>query len=335
MDKDPIKKLLAYENTECALHNRSTDLCAPGHIINSYEEFLENYGGKKTIYSGKKTKTSTNTDTKTNKKNGDIDNQSIWDDDSKSKKDKILIAMNDALDCNSEVCILKSKQFRSFLKEKGNIDVDEIISNNFKPAGPSKDDGWLSNKHIDTILDHLALKYPHRHYVHIPFQMRDFNDDSRSELKNFSFIDAICGGMKTFGVVFNTDWSYGNGIHWYSIFGELYDKGSHPTIKSDKKILEIEYFNSSGEKPLPETQDWINEVKNTIQHETSNTGDPIEVIKHYSTGYVFQEDNHSCGVYSLAYQWLRLEEVPARWFHPTNFNDSIMKKIRKVLFLQS
>ena len=217
--------------------------------------------------------------------------------------------MKERMNCKSESCILKSKEFREFAKVSG---IDELLNEFFKPSGPSQDFGLLSNVNIDGVLDQLEKQF--KGFLHIPYQMRDF-DTIGTELARVDLAAQFKNGKTSFGVVLNTDWSSGRGIHWYCIFGHIVNKN-----------VIIEYFNSSGLEPLPETQAWIQKTK----HYLTMNGLPTEVK--YSTGIQFQNDDHSCGVYCLMYIWLRLEGVPHSWFTADNFDDSFMHKARKILF---
>ena len=145
--------------------------------------------------------------------------------------------------------------------------------------------------------------------------MRDF-EKIGSELSRIDLAREFKNGKTSFGVVLNTDWAEGNGIHWYCIFGE-----------KRKNKIQIEYFNSSGKEPLTETQAWLQKTKHYLMRELKI---PVEIV--YSTGIQFQNDEHSCGVYCLMYLWLRLEGVSNNWFKAENFNDTFMHRARKALF---
>ena len=223
---------------------------------------------------------------------------------------KIVNTMKERMNCNSESCILKSEEFKRFAQISG---IDTILDEFFKPSGPSQTFGLLSNVNIDNVLDQLEKRF--KGFLHIPYQMRDFANVG-SELARVDLADQFMNkGIKTFGVVLNTDWSSGRGIHWYCLFGS----------KTGNKII-IEYFNSSGLAPLPETQAWLQKTKHYL------TIKGLDADIKYSTGIQFQNDDHSCGVYCLMYIWLRLEGVPHSWFTADNFDDSFMHKARKVLF---
>lgn len=223
---------------------------------------------------------------------------------------KIINTMKERMNCNSESCIIKNPEFMEFAKLSK---VNQVLDEFFKPSGPATNFGLLSNFNIDNVLDQLSEKFPN--FLHIPFQMRDF-EKVGSELARVDLAKEFKAGKTSFGVVLNTDWSDGRGIHWYCIFGE----------KKNGKI-QLEYFNSSGKEPLPETQAWLQKTRHYLAKELQM---PVEVK--YSSGIQFQNDEHSCGVYCLMYIWLRLEGVSNNWFKAENFNDDFMHKARKALF---
>lgn len=223
---------------------------------------------------------------------------------------KIVNTLKEGMNCNSESCVIKSPEFIKFAKLSR---VDDLLDEFFKPSGPATHFGLLSNYNIDGVLDQLSEKHPT--FLHIPFQMRDF-EKIGSELARIDLAKHFRQGTETFGVVLNTDWSSGRGIHWYCLFGE----------KKNNKI-QIEYFNSSGREPLPETQAWLQKTKHYLTRELKI---PVEIK--YSTGIQFQNDEHSCGVYCLMYIWLRLEGISPNWFKSDNFNDPVMHQARKAIF---
>lgn len=223
---------------------------------------------------------------------------------------KIVGNMKDLMNCNSESCVLKKTEFVEFAKISN---MKGLLDEFFKPDGPATHFGLLSNFNIDDVLDQMEKRF--KGFFHIPFQMRDF-ETVGSELANVDLAAKFKSGYTSFGVVLNTDYSSGRGIHWYCLFGE----------KLPNKIV-LEYFNSSGREPLAETQAWLQKTKHYLAKELKM---PVEIK--YSTGIKFQSDEHSCGVYCLMYIWLRLEGVSNSWFKSDNFNDELMHKARKVLF---
>jgi len=261
--------------TECSFSNDKKDVCSPDPVVNKMSEFIKL---KKGVHF--------------------------------KEPDKIVHNMKELMNCKSESCIIRHPDFINFAKLSN---VDSLLDEFFKPNGPAKNFNLLSNFNIDDVLDQLQERFPD--FLHIPFQMRDF-EKVGSELATIDLAEKFKNGTRSFGVVLNTDWSDGRGIHWYCIFGEKL---------SDRIVLE--YFNSSGKDPLPETQTWLQKQKHYIA-KTLNI--PVEVK--YSTGIKFQNDEHSCGVYCLMYLWLRLEGVPNKWFTADSFNDKIMHDARSILF---
>lgn len=262
--------------SECGFTKDQAAVCSPKHLVNKMAEYVANVTGAKP-----------------------------------AEPTKVVASIKEMMNCNSESCVLKQPEFIKFAKL---TNVEEILDEFFKPSGPATHFGLLSNFNIDDVLDQLQEKFPG--FLHIPFQMRDF-ERVGSEMATIDLAAKFRNGTKTFGVVLNTDWSSGKGIHWYCIFGER---------KPDNSI-NIEYFNSSGREPLPETQAWLQKQKHYLQKELK-----VPVTIKYSTGIQFQNDEHSCGVYCLMYLWLRLEGIPNSWFKADNFNDEFMHKARKVLF---
>lgn len=263
--------------TECSFTNNNTAVCSPTSIVKKMYDFV--IQKKKSV----------------------------------PKKPKSIVnTMKELLNCKSESCILKKDEFIEFAKLSN---IDSLLDNFFKPEGPAMSFDLLSNFNIDDVLDQFEKRFVDRKFLHIPFQMRDF-EQIGTRLATIDLADEIKNGIKTFGVVLNTDWSYGKGIHWFCLFGEDYGN----------KVA-LEYFNSSGRAPLPEVQAWLQKTKH---HLTKKLKKPVEII--YSTGIMFQNDQHSCGVYCLSYIWLRLENVPPSWFKSDTFNDRLMHKVRKNLF---
>jgi hypothetical protein len=276
---EQIVDKIVNDHTECHFTQDNKKVCSEPHIIEKMEQYLVK---KKKIQP-----------------------------ESKNPED-IVKNMREALDCNSESCIFKRHDFIEFAKLNN---IDSILDKFFKPEGPAIGFDLLSNFNIDNVLDQFEKKFNHKNFLHIPFQMRDF-EKVGSEMASIDIADKFKNGHKTFGVVLNTDVSTGKGIHWFCLYGEHY---GHE--------IGLEYFNSSGKQPLPEVQAWLNKHQHHIK---KNLNKDVKVYS--TTGIQFQDDEFSCGVYCLAYIWLRLEGVPFHWFNAKNFNDSMMHRLRRNLF---
>lgn len=233
---------------------------------------------------------------------------------SDAKQPKIVIqSIKQLLNCNSESCIFRRKEFIDFAQLNN---IPALLDKFFKPEGPALSHDLLSNFNIDDVLHQFETKFAARKFKHIPFQMRDF-DKVQSELATMNFAE-LAQTHDTFGCVLNTDYSHGKGIHWFCLFGER-----DPSTNS----YSLEYFNSSGRPPLAEIEAWLAKQKHIIQRQTG-----LKVDVRDKNRIRYQDDDHSCGVYSLCYIWLRLEGVAPDWFVPKRFNDDVMLKARRQLF---
>lgn len=288
---------LKVKPSECAFNSNRSDVCSPGEAIESIRKFLE----KSDIH---------------------------LKEDVKQDEQKIIEVAKEQTNCESESCLYKKKEIKEQLNEDGvQVDLNKV----FKPKGPAFTEAWLSNVNIDDVLDQLEKKYPE--FLHIPYQVRDFAriapDEKllakmsageseklrNSNLKTIDFVDQYKKGKTKFGTVINTDYSTGRGIHWFAIYVDM--SGS---------INTVEYFNSSGEAPLPEIQIFLDYTKHKLEKETDKTTKiVINKIQH-------QTDGHSCGPYSLYYIISRLSGVPYMTFHTQVIPDEAMVEFRKHLF---
>ena len=268
--------------TECSFKSGNKDICSTKELTEKMSKFIE-------VKKGKVVK----------------------------KPDEVIENMKTLLDCNSESCIYKKKEFVEFAKLNN---VDKILDELFKPEGPATNFGLLSNVNIDEVLDQFVERFAHKKFLHIPFQMIDF-EKKRTLLSTINLPEKLKHQYDTFGVVLNTDVTEGRGIHWFCLFGEKYKS------KSGHTVLSLEYFNSSGRPPMTEVQRWINTKAHELRLKLN-----LPVKLHYTNNIYFQNDEHSCGVYALAYIWLRLEGIPPTWFNADNFNDVMMHKLRQNLF---
>lgn len=216
------------------------------------------------------------------------------------------------LGCDTEVCILQHPKVEAFIGQP----TYQLIRERFKPVGP-RGTQWLSNVDIDSVLDQIQKKYTDKHFLHIEFQMIDF-EETGGELAKLEWPAKFAIGYRTFGCVLNTDTSRGMGKHWFAIFGDF-------TGNSDSYT--IEYFNSSGELPPHQIAMWMKRVKHRWQ---SHFDKPIlDVV---ATRIVNQYDGHSCGSYSLYYIISRLDGVPYQYFAQNAIGDHNMHEFRKYLF---
>jgi len=218
-------------------------------------------------------------------------------------------------DCDSESCLLTKEEIRANI---GEGIIENQLENRYKPQGPYNSNDWFSNNNIDKVLKQIEKKYKSKNFLHIEFQMRDF-EKANGSLSKIDMVEEYKKGVRCFGVIFNTDVSSGNGEHWFAIFGDF-----------SKTPLTIEYFNSSGDDPLPEIAKWMKDTKNKLEKELKKPAKDVIVTK-----LINQEDNHSCGSYSLYYIISRLEGVPFEYFTKNIIGDKKMHEFRYHLFRKS
>lgn len=212
--------------------------------------------------------------------------------------------------CDKESCIYKDKTFAKYTGE--NI-LNNNLNTRFKPPGPATNFNLLNNINIDEVMEQWSILY--KKFLHIPYQMRDF-DIVKSELATLNLSNEISKGINCFGVVLNTDYSTGGGIHWFSLFGDFREKP-----------YTLEFFNSSGKLPITEVQIWLERTKQSIEIETNVSTNIIIASK-----IEHQSDNHSCGPYALYFIWSRLNKVPISYFSNNHIPDEYMHKFREHLF---
>lgn len=224
---------------------------------------------------------------------------------------EIVSRMKEKTKCDTEICMVKKLK-----KNLGGDLVNKILDNYFKVEGPKSDpEKWLSNDDIDKTLM-LWKKLPNiSKFYPIPFQMRDF-EKHNTELASLDFKAMYDDGYRIFACIPNTDWSSGSGQHWFAFF---FDFREEPYT--------LEYFNSSGECPLPEFNSWMNKTEQLLQNEFSKNVKKVVVTRVQN-----QYDNSSCGCYSLYYIYSRLNKVPWEWFRKNRVPDEKMHDFRKFLF---
>ncbi len=182
---------------------------------------------------------------------------------------------------------------------------------NFNPKGPAKSIEWLSNDHIDTVLDQAADHY--KGFFHIDFQMIDFAEKNDPDgLHRIDLAKKYKEGIKSFGVVLNTDTSDGSGEHWFCLYGVF-----------DRNKITLEYFNSAGDPPMIEVDVWLRKTEATLSKKLNI---PVEIIRHLVP---HQTDDHSCGPYAVYYILSRLSGVPSKTFDEKKIPSSLMRDFRE------
>ena len=217
--------------------------------------------------------------------------------------------LKDVFNCKNESCLLTKSEIKDVI---GHYNAETQLDNRFKPEGPFDSNEWFSNVNIDKVLKQIEEKYKEKKFLHIEFQMRDF-ERTGSELSKIDLAKEYNNGVRCFGVVFNTDISSGRGQHWFSMFGDF-----------KTEPFTLEYFNSTGQDPLPEISQWMKKTKHHMEKTLDKKVNDVVVSKISN-----QSDNHSCGSYSLYYIISRLDDIPYKYFTKNKIGDATMHTFRQ------
>jgi len=224
------------------------------------------------------------------------------------------------LGVGTESAIWEHPTFRKFV---GGGRADEALVACYKAPGPHDSTRLLDNENIDRTLEQWALhgkSFFGRHFRHVPYQMIDFGE-RRTELATLDLPGLKREGVDCFGVVLNTDVSTGRGKHWFCLFGELRGAGS----QADP--WHLEYFNSSGNPPRPEVEEWLERTRRELllQHDIY-----AEIVR--SAPRRLQYSNTECGMWSLLYIYCRLRGKTPEWFYKVRTDDEDMVEARRSIF---
>ena len=226
-----------------------------------------------------------------------------------SNPNDVVSVVKDVVQCKEESCLLESPEIKNII---GHEEARKQLEERFKPQGPHDSNNWFSNVNIDAVLDQVANNNKNKRFLHITFQMRDFQE-TRDKLATIDLAQKYREGIRYFGVVFNTDTSKGRGQHWFSLFGDF-----------SVEPFTIEYFNSSGEDPLDEISRWMKYAARYLSKKLNK-----KVIAVCVTKIVNQNDNHSCGSYSLYYIMSRLTGIGYKFFTTNKIGDAKMHEFRR------
>jgi hypothetical protein len=182
-------------------------------------------------------------------------------------------------DCQNEWCWIKNKVIKNNLS-------NDVIDNTFRPEKPEK---WYLNKHTWLTTTDIAkvMKQYENKYVDFVFfgpVPVDCPNGINCELTNLNIENMYNTGIRKIGIVFNLDKHNQSGSHWVAMF-----------VKLDKKQCNIIYYDSYGEKPPNEINDFMIEICKKIR----NIGKYNIDIQYNKKRNQF---GHSeCGVFSMIF----------------------------------
>jgi len=148
---------------------------------------------------------------------------------------------------------------------------------------------WLSNIDISKAMKYYQDKYKRFHFIDpapIDFDEKDTNNNClHSKLCKYNY-ESLYRKYDYFGIIFNTDPHDKPGQHWIALFIHL-------------KKGEISFFDSTGDQPPDEIQEFINKFEKEGKQvlglgETENIKININKMQH-------QKLDSECGIYCLAF----------------------------------
>lgn len=247
---------------------------------------------------------------------------------SSGNKEEVVKKIEQKLKCDSESCVLIHPEFDKFIKDEigDNNIIKYELNKNFKTKGPRSNTNLLSNFNIDETLLRWGREF--NDFYPCPFSMIDFKiisntfgiinlaDIVNGKIFYFDLLnDKHYGPFKTFACVLNTDVSTGRGKHWVCIF-----------VDCRSNIWTIEYFNSSGNPPHYDVNEWMEKQRSNLL-KIHNKVETITV-----TNIVHQKSNTECGMYVLYYIRSRLDGISYNHFLTKRIDDSDVTKFRKHVF---
>lgn len=233
---------------------------------------------------------------------------------------EIIDHVKKVLKVDSESAIWEHKVFKEFV---GSNKANNILKKLFKPEGPSNSNALLNNFNIDDTLEQWSIngnELFNKKVYHVPFQMIDFAK-TRKELSYLNIANLLKEKYSCFVVVLNTDVSSGGGKHWFCMYGDLEHKGT------EKDPINIEYFNSSGNRPPTEVDVWAQKTMHDLLKDHKIYCNFIT-----SAPKRLQYSMTECGVWSLMYIKSRLKGHAPDWFYKVKADDVDMLDLRKHLF---
>ena len=204
--------------------------------------------------------------------------------------------------------VIMSTQFAS---TAGTSLQQEALAKYFKIQGPT-DVSLLSNINIDKTL--VQWNGVWRDFYPYNYNMRDYAEYGGS-LATVHLDELYRRGFRTAACVINSDYNHNRGKHWMALFVDMRNS-SHFTV---------EFFNSSGNHPLPEFARWMTNAQQTLSKIAPTESIVVARVKH-------QYSRTECGVYALYYIYSRLNGISYEQFRDNPVPDEVMFEFRQHLF---
>ncbi len=140
--------------------------------------------------------------------------------------------------CSEQTCWLR-------LDIVQELDNEDILSNTFRPKGPSKKYEWLSTTHINDVIE--QYQYNHKDFIFLGAVPSDFEELPILGISNLKFESLEKEGKHKIGMVINLDEHNKDGSHWVALYFDL-------------KKYQIYFFDSLGRKPIKRIRKYINKI---------------------------------------------------------------------------
>ena len=221
--------------------------------------------------------------------------------------------------CNKESCWLKQKN------DFGKLSSD--MTDSFAPESPQEwktnPNEWLSSIDIMKVMKQYEKAYKCFEFIGpspIDFDTKKlYGECVWEELCKFSLEEQIKNGKTKIGIIFNTDPHNKPGQHWISMFINI-------------KTKSIFFFDSTGDKPLPQIMALVNRIRSqglAMTPKLKFKFDSNEGVEH-------QYGNTECGIYSLFFIVHMLEDKLTEHYLKTHIlKDEYMQQFRKVYYNDS
>ena len=196
---------------------------------------------------------------------------------------------NKFTNCQNQFCWLSN----SGIKFKNLDEKYKILSNTFRPFGPSLSDDWLSTNNINQVMKQYEQKYSDFNFIGaVPYDFKYIYNIAKINFDNFFEKKIFKHAM-----VINMDKHNQPGSHWVSLFFDMGKK-------------QIYYFDSNGKYPRHNIRLFITKITKYYYEKIfdkkvksidikNNDNDILNKIDVQINNIKHQLGKTECGVYSI------------------------------------
>lgn len=184
---------------------------------------------------------------------------------------------------------------------------------------------WLSNYDIENVMTQYELLY--KDFKFLGVHPLDFakKSDGYCIGKNMCDFDIKqLGKTKQFALVINLDYHNESGSHWVAVYCSLYQRKSN---------FGIFFYDSTGNEPSQEIQDFMNKVKSQVERDYKPN--VYSKFKIQSNTIQQQFKNTECGMFCMVFITQCLKNIDFNEICKRMKNDDDINKIRDVLYRPS